>query len=550
MALERDVQRIAVRFFTALDTPRSLSVKLLMEAGEWDQLVNLSVDPLHYREDVFYHSLDKYRRDRASTDLLRKCVDIDTTVDRKRVAEETFFKNEAACLGQNRFLNDWLSLEDGVITTPQGAPAGMVMLRKKLNIARKWIKKVLRGLPDFLNGKFGPGATFESASFDRRLKGFGLTAYDKISNAPTASYNVPEWLIDHLVWETSYGDAWGNVLSNRLIPRTPGNKFASVPKDAVKERGIGMEPGLNVIGQLAVGAEMRKRLQSRGLLHTTSQDRHRRMAMAASRDGSHATIDLSNASDTICYNLVHLLIPEDWFSLLDSLRSPKTQVGKRWITLEKFSSMGNGYTFELETLIFASLAHACGARIGVDSSIYGDDTIVPVEVAGDVVRLFQLCGFTINKKKSYLSGPFRESCGGDFLAGADVRPFSLEEAPHDPASWISFHNGLASLSRRFSMPELVPVLRAIIDQIPSAIRCFGPERLGDIVLHGPLDKWSVRVRDGIRLVRVYVPIPRRKSLGRYKPHVALTAAVLGLPSSGLSPRGSVEGYRCCWLPSS
>lgn len=131
MALERDVQRIAVRFFTALDTPRSLSVKLLMEAGEWDQLVNLSVDPLHYREDVFYHSLDKYRRDRASTDLLRKCVDIDTTVDRKRVAEETFFKNEAACLGQNRFLNDWLSLEDGVITTPQGAPAGMVMLRKK-----------------------------------------------------------------------------------------------------------------------------------------------------------------------------------------------------------------------------------------------------------------------------------------------------------------------------------------------------------------------------------------------------------------------------------
>jgi len=46
MALERDVQRIAARTFSALDTPRSLTASLLLKYGEWDQLVRLEFDPL------------------------------------------------------------------------------------------------------------------------------------------------------------------------------------------------------------------------------------------------------------------------------------------------------------------------------------------------------------------------------------------------------------------------------------------------------------------------------------------------------------------------
>lgn len=553
MALERDVQRIAARTFSALDTPRSLAASLLLKYGEWDQLVRLEFDPLLYREDVFYSSLDRVRRDRIATDLLRKCRSIETTVDLEKEARRTFFLCEAQCKAQNLFLRDWFSLKEGVITTPKGAPASMVLLRKQLNRARKWIRGTLGQVPDYLNGKFGPGTIFESASFDRRLTGFGLTAYDKISNQPSASENVPPWLEDHLVWSTIMGGRWGAVTPNRVIPRVPGNRFTSVPKDAKKNRGICIEPGLNIFGQLALGKEMKFRLQRRGLLLgastkcTESQALHRRMAAQASRDGCHATLDLSNASDTICRSLVELLLPEVWHDLLTSLRSPKTQIQGRWVELEKFSSMGNGYTFELETLIFASLAHASGAKVGFDSSVFGDDTIVPVEVAEDVVRLYTLCGFTINQKKSYVSGPFRESCGGDFWRGEDVRPYFLEESPCGPDAWFTLHNGLASILQRFTMLELGPVLRAIIDAIPSSVRFFGPERLGDIVLHGPHDLWVSKVVDGMHYVKGLIPQPRKKSLRRYGPQVALTAAVLGLPSSGIAPRDSVAGYRGCWI---
>lgn len=547
MAFERDVQRTATKFLVALDTPRSLAVHLLAKHGEWGQLVNLSVDPLHYRWDCFGSDLDKLRRDRAATDLLRKCRDLPTDVDLHKEAVRTFHECELKCRSQNLFLSDWFSLENDRITTLKNAPGGLIALSKKLNSARRWIRKTLGGLPDFLNGKFGPGAVFESGQFDRRLKAFGLTTYDKIRNAPVATENLSRDLEDHLVWQTVMAGAWGAALPNRVIPRVRGNRFTSVPKDAKKNRGICIEPGLNVFGQLAIGSALKLRLKRRGLLHDSAQDLHRRMARQASWDGLHATLDLSNASDTISSKLVELLLPHDWHAVLSELRSPMTEVEGRWFKLEKFSSMGNGYTFELETLIFASLAHACGCWVGVDSSVYGDDTIVPTAQAKELSQLLTLCGFTINQKKSYLSGPFRESCGGDFFGGEDVRPYYMKELPRAASDWIVIHNCIADLAGRFNMPELGSSARSAVDNIPRMDRCFGPKEFGDLVLHGPIETWTMKIKDSIRYVRAVLPIPRRKKLTRYGPHTALTAAVLGLPSGGIAPRDSVEGHRHRWL---
>lgn len=547
MAFERDVQRTAAKYLAALDTPRSLTVHLLVKSGEWDQLVNLSIDPLHYRWDCFGSDLDKLRRDRAATDLLRKCRDLPTSQDLHKEAVRTFHECELRCRQQNLFLTDWFSLENERITTLKHAPRGLVLLSKKLNSARRWISKTLGGLPDFLNGKFGPGAVFESGEYNRRLKAFGLTAYDKIRNNPVASENLSHALEDHLVWDTIMATGWGAALPNRVIPRVLGNRFTSVPKDAKKNRGICIEPGLNVFGQLAVGSAMKFRLNRRGLLHSRAQDLHRQMAMQASRDGLHATLDLSNASDTISYRIVELLLPSDWFALLCELRSPYTEVGGKWYRLEKFSSMGNGYTFELETLIFAALAHASGSWIGVNSSVYGDDTIVPTEHATELIQLLSLCGFTINERKSYLSGPFRESCGGDFFGGEDVRPYYMKELPRGASDWIVIHNCIADLADRFSMSELAGSARSAVDNIPRLDRCYGPKEFGDVVLHGPIQHWTVKIRNSIRYVQAVLPVPRRKKLTRYGPHTALVAAVLGLPSGGIAPRDSVEGHRRRWL---
>ena len=91
--------------------------------------------------------------------------------------------------------------------------------------------------------------------------------------------------------------------------------------------------------------------------------------------------------------------------------------------------MGNSYTFELESLIFFSLAYATCTHLGLSPknvSVYGDDVVIPVEAMNLFREVLTVCGFIINTDKSYSSGPFRESCGADYLEGLDIRPFLSE----------------------------------------------------------------------------------------------------------------------------
>jgi len=91
---------------------------------------------------------------------------------------------------------------------------------------------------------------------------------------------------------------------------------------------------------------MKKRLGLFGV-NLRDQSVNQRYALLGSIDGSLATIDLSSASDTVSYALVMSLLPSGWFDLLDLFRSECVEVPGGVIELEKFSSMGNAYTFEL-----------------------------------------------------------------------------------------------------------------------------------------------------------------------------------------------------------
>jgi hypothetical protein len=111
--------------------------------------------------------------------------------------------------------------------------------------------------------------------------------------------------------------------------------------------------------------------------------------------------------------------------------------------------MGNGYTFELETLIFVLLSICACDEVGVSSkdvSVYGDDIIIPVEAYDVLKEVLETCGFTINEDKSYHEGPFRESCGEDYFRGINVRPFLVRENFHHLAAfsgWLITSAGIA-----------------------------------------------------------------------------------------------------------
>jgi hypothetical protein len=211
-----------------------------------------------------------------------------------------------------------------------------------------------------------------------------------------------------------------------------GNRVTTVPKKWDKDRTIGIEPSINVFLQKGLGDVIAKRLRRYGVM----LDDQRRNQEAA-RLGSLiwywlVTLDLRAASDSLPRAGVSFLLPGDWVALMDSLRSPMFRVSKssEWREYEKYSSMGNGFTFPLESLIFYAIARSACAYAGASTRylcVFGDDLVVPTEAALLTIEALGFLGFKVNGDKSHYLGPFRESCGSDYVNGVDVRPVYISE---------------------------------------------------------------------------------------------------------------------------
>jgi hypothetical protein len=219
------------------------------------------------------------------------------------------------------------------------------------------------------------------------------------------------------------------------------NRVVTVPKTSLTDRTIACEPVGNLPFQLAVDRFIKQKLIKIGI-DLSDQRRNQRLAKQGSIDDSLATIDLSMASDTMALNAVLAFFPEDWSQLLMRLRSPMYRGIFGNGIYQKFSSMGNGCTFTLETILFASMCFAVGSK---DYSVYGDDIIIESHHYDELLRLLAFVGFIPNKSKSFSAGPFRESCGADYYKGVDVRPFFWRKSPTSPPELAHYINGLAEV---------------------------------------------------------------------------------------------------------
>lgn len=231
----------------------------------------------------------------------------------------------------------------------------------------------------------------------------------------------------------------------KMVSVVSYNKVGFVPKTATTDRSIAVEPTLNTFLQKGVDQLLRKRLLRVGL-DLQDQKPNQRMAFEGSRDweseNPYCTIDLSSASDTLSIMCARDLLPQEWFAVMDDLRSRYRESGKGVRAYEKFVTMGNGFCFPLQTLIFSSLCVAAYADIGLapDFRVYGDDIIVRKIVFDKVVELLKFYGFVPNKKKTFGSGPFRESCGGDYHGGTNVRPIIFDTPLDQLQKCFGFHN--------------------------------------------------------------------------------------------------------------
>lgn len=237
--------------------------------------------------------------------------------------------------------------------------------------------------------------------------------------------------------------ASSSKLSDQVLTVNESSVLFTVPKATEIDRVACKEPEINMFLQKSIGSHIRKNLRRAGI-NLNDQTVNQEMARTAVRDRM-ATIDLSAASDSITTMLVMRLLPYDWYSLLDDLRVKTVEIDGEVHEVEMFSSMGNGFTFELESLIFWALAHAikfysrCKGKI----SVYGDDIIVPTIIARRLARTFSWFGFRVNAKKSSWTGKFRESCGSHFYGTWDVSPFYIREPVKTKSDVIRLLNRLA-----------------------------------------------------------------------------------------------------------
>lgn len=531
--LPSDVVRVASRLFEGLDTPISLGLYLRVKYREWEQILDVSPDPRNYQ--TWDHS--RYTKDAIAAGFLRKLEDLPTSKEgRILAAKAKWYEGESDCFWTNRRLSPYLheNLETG---NPREQD-----VRRFISDVRKVIERWIGAAPPTLiDGRFGPGATYVD-------KGAFTTVPDKMSSDPALTPGAKYYLLE---WR---GLAWRDAcVSLQKTPTfVPGNRFATVPKTAKTDRSIAVEPSINVFFQLGLGRVLKERLKKNAHWDLKiAPTLHRLIAESSSVSREFATLDLSNASDTVAYNLVRLLLPRRWLHALEDLRSPKTLIDGRWVMLEKFSSMGNGFTFELETLIFAALAVVTSRKaghkgwLGRDVFVFGDDIIVKDDVAHPLKLVLEFFGFRLNKEKSYSGGtPFRESCGGDYFNGFSTRPYFLKELPNGPQDYISLANGLRAAATQLAPLGASGCIAAwftALDSIPTRVRdCRGPQDLGDIVIHDDPERWTVRWRAGIRYLKVFRPWRLRKvAFGNFHPSVVLACATYGTGNIGTPVKGVV-----------
>lgn len=498
---------------------RSLTVYLMVKYGEWDQLVKLRCSPSDYCTTHFafskglfsldpypFFTVDDFRFDYQITELLRKCADLPLTdVDPEKAAKQSFWENEYKCANTNIRLKQLIRQH----TKNWFHPSTRVDCRWQavVKVWRKKVREILGPIPEDLTPKFSSGATFD----DRRY----LLPQDKMSSRPTCTADAYQ-ILEPLWGKTLWSRGLCNTSPDRSSPRiVQGDRFTMVPKTAETHRGICVSPSMNVTYQLAVGSFIRDRLSMQEIDLTYGQSVHQRLAEQASLTLDLATIDLSSASDTVSSTLVRLILPRDWFDLLDTLRCKYTVIDGQWRKLEKFSAMGNGYTFELETLVFYSLALTVAEVLNYDINtlkVYGDDIIVDTAIAKQLVTALRFFGFIPNTRKTFIDGtPFRESCGGDYYRGFNVRGYYLENLPQEPIDYLKLANGI----RRMAGPDLLTFndlyrykrswLR-VVSRLPKRVkRCRGPEHLGDICLHDEKSRWTIKYRNGIKCIYTLQP---------------------------------------------
>lgn len=508
----------------------------LLRAGRYADAIAKSESyiPTAYgcKEDYFYWNQVAH--------LLRKVPFKEPALKPEQSAWNKFLAAEHSC----KRINQRLRAERSV---------GRERYSHSRDIARRWILKVIGHEPDVNHilsmCGFGPGASVGVHGADTSLARKLLM--DTYSVTPSCvPYALCALTDDYHVRELFYPEKDGiKCFDDELMIRglsarlayVDFNTITMVPKTANVHRTIAIEPQLNGYVQSAVDKHLKACLKRVGI-DLSDQTLNQRMAREGSLGGFNpfVTIDLSAASDSIAIQTVKDLLPAEWFNFLNRIRSPEYKSTYGNGRYEKFASMGNGFCFPLETLIFGALCVAANDFTGEQQfTVFGDDIIVRQSTALYLIELLKFYGFSTNTSKTFIFGDFRESCGADYILGVNVRPYVLDFLPETERDLMKIYNGLGVNRDFLSLVEpMRNLLYRKIEHLPH--KPIGFSEATDDAVEVPLDiymsHWSSEWCPHEQRWRVHRFIDMGVSRkGKVPPSISMYGLLRGLMSKSFQP---------------
>jgi hypothetical protein len=251
----------------------------------------------------------------------------------------------------------------------------------------------------------------------------------------------------------------------------PPAKLIAVPKTQKAPRLIASEPTAHQWAQQSLNEFIREMTAKSPIAEAISfRDQRPNMVLAlkASATGSHATIDLSSASDRLSLWVVERIFRRN-LRFLEALHSCRTRwlvneidekLGK-YIVLKKLAAQGAAFTFPTQTVVYAVVAVGCMLhtlglpatpdnirKMAREVQVFGDDIIVPIGCWEIVANVLETLGFEVSQSKTFGTGKFRESCGCDAYDGVDVTPAYYLQA-YDKSRPASVDSCVASSNNFF-----------------------------------------------------------------------------------------------------
>jgi len=344
----------------------------------------------------------------------------------------------------------------------------------------------------FQAGGVGPGASVGALGCDFYTKMF--------ASRLTSTSGLPDIWDSLVLRNQQLRLAYSDVNAIGPIKVVSHSKLNFVNKNQDVARTICTEPSVNMWMQLGLGNLIHSRLRKvYNIDFSVQQEVNRRMARLGSQLDHLCTMDLESASDSLGLHMMHYVFPKSFMETLVRLRSPVSRLPDgSLVPLHMVSTMGNGFTFPLQTLLFAAccavvlryLDIPCQTRchVGVrNMSVYGDDIIIDKRAERLLRRLLNLLGFVVNDGKTFVEGPFRESCGGDYFLGSDVRPVYVKRLRTVQDSFVAI-NRLNQWTAKTGV-TLRNTVAYVLQVYPEARKCVVPLHEADD--SGILTPWEL-----------------------------------------------------------